>query len=388
MKELREKNDLVVIGVTQEQHPDRCRLFAQWQQFDWPILHDPINLLKLRAVPVVIAIDEHGIVRNTRPQHSFLEDFIAKHFEAPSDPIPALKVVRPDIGALEARAKASKSFQAWRELGDAAILWGGAKHLDLTVEAYQTAVQLKPNDAASRFRLGVAHRMRYESKLRRDDDFARAVAEWGKALEIDPNQYIYRRRIEQYGPRLIKPYPFYDWIERAKREVKSRGETPIPLATEPSGAEIAQPSRMFPTSKTVVASPDPDGRINRDADRLIRISPVVVPSRIRRGGAARIHVSFRPLTKQAHWNNESEPLRVWIESPAEWTIEKRLLESPQPKKPESREERSIEFEVRAPRGTDENATLKGYALYFVCEEAGGKCLYLRQDFTVEIRVVE
>ncbi len=52
-----------MLGVTQEQHADRCRLFAQWKQFGWPILHDPINLLEAPAVPIVVAIDEHGIVR-------------------------------------------------------------------------------------------------------------------------------------------------------------------------------------------------------------------------------------------------------------------------------------------------------------------------------------
>ena len=59
---------LVLLGVTQEQHADRCRLFAQWKRFDWPILHDPINLLEAPAVPIVVAIDEHGIVRAIRPR--------------------------------------------------------------------------------------------------------------------------------------------------------------------------------------------------------------------------------------------------------------------------------------------------------------------------------
>ena len=48
------KGKLVLLGVTQEQHADRCRLFSQWKQFDWPILHDPINVLDLLGVPVVV----------------------------------------------------------------------------------------------------------------------------------------------------------------------------------------------------------------------------------------------------------------------------------------------------------------------------------------------
>ena len=79
---------LVLLGVTQEQHADRCRLFAQWKRFDWPILHDPINLLEAPAVPIVVAIDEHGIVRAVGPHPETLEaDFLDKTFadEASSD---------------------------------------------------------------------------------------------------------------------------------------------------------------------------------------------------------------------------------------------------------------------------------------------------------------
>ena len=72
---------LVLLGVTQEQHPERCRLFAQWKQFDWPILHDPINVLESMAVPIVVAIDEHSIVRSTPPNpKTFAADFLNKSF--------------------------------------------------------------------------------------------------------------------------------------------------------------------------------------------------------------------------------------------------------------------------------------------------------------------
>ncbi|HVL13287.1 MAG TPA: hypothetical protein VM529_12035 [Gemmata sp.] len=64
---------LVVLGVTQEQHSERCRLFAQWKGFDWPILHDPINVLGSSAVPIVLALDEHGIVRERLDHELLLE---------------------------------------------------------------------------------------------------------------------------------------------------------------------------------------------------------------------------------------------------------------------------------------------------------------------------
>ena len=53
----------MLLGIAQEHHAERCRLFAQWHGFDFQILHDPINLTEPRAVPRVIAIDEQGIVR-------------------------------------------------------------------------------------------------------------------------------------------------------------------------------------------------------------------------------------------------------------------------------------------------------------------------------------
>lgn len=387
VKELREKHELVLLGVTQEQHADRCRLFAQWQQFDWPILHDPINSLELRAVPVAVAIDEHGIVRETRPRASSIASFVARKYQAPGDNVSADKPDVPSIVDLETRTKQSKSPRAWQDLGDALILWGGKDKLDRAVASYQAAVKSNPRDAASHFRLGVAYRMRYESTLRNDEDFLRAVSEWGKALEIDPNQYIFRRRIQQYGPRLDKPYPFYDWVDRAVSDIESRGDSPIQLVFKPSGAEIATPSRQLEKSQTPATSPDPKGKINRDANGLIRINAVVVPSKIQRGKTGRVHLSFR-TTNKAHWNNESEPLKVWIESQPGWTIEKQQFESNRPKKAESNEERTVEFEFRAASDANEASSIRGFALYFVCEEADGTCLYLRQDFVIDVQITD
>ena len=67
----------MLLGITQEQDPDRCRLLAQWKGFGWPILHDPINIMGSRGVPVLVAIDEHGIVRDTAPRlDRFQADFL------------------------------------------------------------------------------------------------------------------------------------------------------------------------------------------------------------------------------------------------------------------------------------------------------------------------
>lgn len=71
----------------------------------------------------------------------------------------------------------------------------------------------------------------------------------GKALDLVP--YIFRRRIQQYGPRLDKPYPFYDWVSEARAAVLARGETPVEPRVEPGGAELAAPlERMAEDSGT------------------------------------------------------------------------------------------------------------------------------------------
>ncbi len=379
---------LVLLGVTQEQHADRCRLFARWKGFDWPILHDPINLLEAPAVPIVVALDEHGIVRAVGPRpETFAREFLDKTF-ADDAPAGASKSSGPpDPTSLLREARARRDADAWREAGDALTVWGGVARVDEAIDTYTRAVRLEPSDKNARFRLGVAYRMRHESAGRRPGDFQAAVDAWGRALELDPNQYIWRRRIEQYGPLLAKPYPFYDWVERARSEIRDRGEEPVPLAEEPSGSELAGPARDVTVEASAPVEPDPNGRIHRDSRRLIEAEVAVIPRRVRPGEAARVHLSFRPnATRTGHWNNESTPLQVWVAGADGWTIATRRLEASQGDQPESDEVRRLDFEVKAPPAGAGKVRLAAYALYNVCEQAGGRCLFLRQDLTIEIDV--
>jgi hypothetical protein len=384
---------LAVLGITQEQHPERCRLFAQWKQFDWPILHDPIDVTGPRVVPIVMAIDEYGIIRSTRPRiDTFEEEFLNKTFPAPPDAAKAAQpaVARaPDLAALQERAKRSDTAADWRACGDALVLWGGIERNDDAIAAYRRAAELAPSDGDAHFRLGVCYRRRFESENRGRGDFQSAIDAWGRALAIDPNHYIWRRRIQQYGPRLIKPYPFYDWIELAIRDIRERGETPIELAVRPSGAEIASPQRRFAVSETDAAPPDPQGRINRDTAGLIDVEVAIVPSRIKPGESVRAHVTLRPnRARQAHWNNENEPLKLWVEAPHGWKTDRPLRAAPQGGEPETTETRSIEFELQSPQDASGTVKLSAYALYYVCEGANGTCLYLRHDIPIEVRFEE
>ena len=381
---------LVVLGVTQEQHADRCRLFAQWKQFNWPILHDPINLLEAPAVPIVVAIDEHGIVRAVRPRpETFKAEFLDKTFADDAKAGATQSAGPPDPASLRRNAEAKPDGGAWRALADALTIWSPANRLDEAIDAYTRALTLDPSDKNAQFRLGVAHRMRHESPGRRPGDFQAAVDAWGRALALDPNQYIWRRRIEQYGPRLTKPYAFYDWIVQAREEITGRGETPVPLAVEPYGSELAGPIREVRAEAAAPVEPDPKGQIQRDAQRLIEVEAVVVPNRVLPGQAARVHLTFRPSAAHTgHWNNESTPLRIWIVGADGWTTSSHLLEAQQPAGPESLEVRRLDFEVKAPAAATGKTRLAAYAVYNACETAGGRCLYLRQDLTIELETAK
>jgi hypothetical protein len=381
---------MVVLGVTQEQHADRCQLFAQWQRFDWPILHDPINLLEAPAVPIIVAIDEHGIVRAVRPRpETFAAEFVDKTFADDAPPDAPRSAGPPDPTALRLQAEANPDAGAWRAVGDALTIWGGEERTHQAIDAYDRALKLDPADKNSWFRLGVAHRMRHESVGRRPGDFQAAINAWGRALDLDPNQYIWRRRIEQYGPRLTKPYAFYDWVLQAKAEISRRGDTPVALTVEPYGSELAGRVRDVVAEASAPAEPDPKGQIHRDDERLIEAEVVVVPARIRPDQAARVHVTFRPgVAHKSHWNNESTPLRVWVVGAEGWTVASRLLEAPQGDQPESDEIRRIDFEVKAPSTAQGRVRLAAYSLYNTCEQAGGRCLFLRQDLSVELDVAK
>jgi hypothetical protein len=90
--------------------------------------------------------------------------------------------------------------------------------------------------------------------------------------------------------------------------------------------------------------------------------------------------------QKAHWNNEAESLRLWIDPPAGWQVAERLLTARTEPKPISEEVRSLEFEVKAPAKATGKIRLTAYALYHVCNDVGGQCLYLRLDIPVELNV--
>ena len=368
-----------MVGVIQEQHPDRALLFMQWQRMKWPLLVDSLNLLGVTGAPVTVFLDEAGVIRSVNPSKDSLPAFLRKDFAVHKGE----KISNTDLA--DGRALLLDSAPGSMDRGDFEFLWGGSGGADRAIFAYRQALSSGGENAAALFRLGVAYRRRYDSDRRQADDFSRAVVHWSRALDLNPNQYIWRRRIQQYGPRLAKPYSFYDWIPEARKAIADRGESPIRLAVEPGGAEFASPSQSFAAVQSE-ANPDPEEKIHQDSDRLIQIESTAVPGRVRPGEAVRVRLLLRPnKTRNAHWNNEAEDLILWAKATEGWHINKAFHRYSLPLDPVSVEPRKIEFEAKtSAKTTLPHETIRGYVLYYICEGNKGQCLYRRQNFEVKV----
>ncbi len=371
MQAARESGRVRMLGIVQEQHGERAALFAQWKHIDWPIVYDPFAHLEVTYVPIMLGVDETGVVRKLWPAgrgaDQVEEEFLAQSFEQTSH------VTAPNATPVDAELRA---------------LWAnaGIARLDALITAYDALVQAHPENGHVHFRRGVAYRMRHDAPGRRPGDFQDAARAWTRALEIDPNNYIWRRRLQQYGPRTAKPYPFYDWVAQARDEIRARGETPVALTVEPGDSEQARPGDVPRAAASTEPAADADRRIERDPGALIQIETTAVPARVPPGGSARLYVSLRPRTgSESHWNNEVDDLAVWVEPSR--TLAQRVHTFPNPPRALSREERVVEIDVVVPNDAAPGAhTLPAYALYYVCEDAQGVCLYRRQDLTLSVEV--
>ena len=387
-KALAAKGDIQVVGLIQEQHPDRCRLFQQWHEMDWPVLVDSLNRLGVSRVPYTFLIDQHGIIRFTKPGPADLETFLSTDYTPTF--VPKKLDGPPDLDEIirrfEVREEESTPPEALMEYGDALYLRGRGNDIDQSILAYGEAARNDGPPAAS-FRLGVALRRRHESDRRRPGDFQAAIHAWKAALDREPNQYIWRRRIQQYGPRPDQPYPFYTWVDEAREAIRARGEEPRPLLVEPSGAEMAGARREAPRAEPPAESPDPDGRISRDEAPLVRIEIAVAPATDARRKVARAHVILTPNAEsKGHWNNEAGDTIVWLDPPEGVRLERRAFALPKAAAETSVEPRRMEFEadLSVAKASGTSVPIHGYVLYYVCEGASGECLYLRQDFVVEV----
>lgn len=401
-RELRESGRLALVGLVQEQHPERAELFALWQDFDWPVLWDPFTLSGSQVVPRTFLLDGQGVVRAMNPRPEQIEALVAA-LEA--EPAPALEPVTGDnpwaripesewhLGGGDKRLLAeqldvppgSPTAQAWAALAE--VLFAGAwshdaEVLDRAIDTLGAYVAEHTDDAPMIFRLGVLLRMRLDRGTPRDGDFQAAVDAWSAALALRPSQYIWRRRLQQYGPRLDQPYPFYTWVDEARADLGARGVS-MPSVGRLTEAERA---RAVTSPRAPEEAPDPAGTYPRDEDGWLRHESAVVFDTSRGRPRGRVHLTLTPDDRRdVHWNNETLPTLVWLDDPpAGWTLERRGFAVGETTSVVSAEARAIDFEVELPADS-EGGTLTGYAIVQACEGDAGVCIALRHDFAVEIR---
>ena len=119
---------------------------------------------------------------------------------------------------------------------------------------------------------------------------------------------------------------------------------------------------------------------------LVAAEVVVTPPRISAGESVHVQVTLS-LAGGAHWNNEVEPLRLWVRPAEGWTALPPYAVCVSPDAPTSDEPRSLEFEASAPEDAPDGLVrLSCYALYYLCEDAEGICSYLRLDIPVQVEV--
>ncbi|KAA3608102.1 MAG: hypothetical protein DWQ01_13590 [Planctomycetota bacterium] len=357
------------IGLIQEQHPDRCALFMQWQQLKMPVWVDSLNRLGVQAVPLMWAIDEHGVVRATRPQWDWIEgEFLATDYPEPKSISTAIRE-------------------------EAAVSHFHAGRLDQAIDAWQAMlphIHPAPDRGALLFRLGCAFRARHDSQNRRPGDFQKAIQAWTEALRLFPQNYIWRRRLQQYGPSLEKPYPFYPWIEEARAAIQARGQQPQPLRVEPEGAELVYPKR--PQVGEEIPPADPQGKLARDTSPWVEVEWAIAPSPIKPGGRGRLYLFFEPSAlKTALWNPPGGDLQWWWQPNPKLQFVRRSAATSLGQEETSRQRHVLEFEFQIeeeafPPGENQpqELWLDGYGVYPLCLEVGGECVFLRRDLRLRI----
>lgn len=355
---------LVVLGVVQEQHAERTRLYQQWREFQWPIVQDALNLLQVKVVPLPIAINEQGVVVSHDARPEFIESWLADD---------------PDTKAIDYSPQVDEKLAAIREK----FLWQGAEGIGDSIADYESLIaDSHKNNPQAHFEVAVCYRNRFDT-TGNPDDFQKAIDHWSRALEFDPNQYIYRRRIQQYGARLGKPYPFYDWVPQAQTDIIERGDEPVELKVALSGAEIASPIRRFESMKSTIDW-DSANRIDADESDLINAQAVAVPATVKPGSATRVHVLVSPGAN-AKWNNEGDPTAFVVESVDGAVLSQSSFEYDLPKEAESSETRRFEFEVLLDEQATDPVTIRGSVLINLCVVDSGVCIYLRKPVEITIQ---
>jgi thiol-disulfide isomerase/thioredoxin len=388
-KPLVAEGKLAVLAVAHEQHADRCRLFAQWKGIDWPILHDPLNLINVETLPLVVAVDEHGIVRSTDLQPDDLaKKFIQEEFERPDELPPPGPAELTDTRITRRVAKDSRSIKGWRDHGDALVLAGAPVQINEAIDAYRQGLKQKKGDVDARtyFRLGVAHRLRHDRPEHQDGDFQAAVDAWRKAVELAPDNAVFAARLRQYAPTVGKPHAYFDWVETAVKEIITRGQTPIKLAVEPCATERGQSTETSPNKEKPKAGDGAPASPQPDKDNLVEVEKTVVRSADEKAvGVVEVQLTFRPDPGRAvRWDDATGGLSARIEPQEGAKVAAASVKYAPLPDPVLENARTLSFDVQLPKRHGEAVAMTVHAIYAVRQGESGPPSLLSRDISVKI----
>ena len=81
-------------------------------------------------------------------------------------------------------------------------------------------------------------------------------------------------------------------------------------------------------------------------------------------------------------------LALWVSVPSRWDANSEYLTVPRPQEAVSQEEPSVELELFASASAAPGLqVISAYALYYVCEDVYGACLYRRQDLSINVEIL-
>ncbi len=414
-RELVAAGRLRVIGVVQEQHRERAALWLKWQGIGWPVAWDPFNQLEVKLVPKVLAVQPGGLVLKDRLHPKRIEgeggllevmgrmQGATAELEQPAQFGPHLARARGPITPADEPGEFAPAAMATLLMDRQRLDAGSCNRRRAAVQALVDRARAPDATARDHFRAGVAQRLLLdlEGPSQRPGEqpnqgrFQGAINSWSRALSLDPGQYIWRRRIQQWGPRLDKPYPFYDWVPLARKELAARGLEPAAWKVLLSGSETARGGYDLPVP-AVQENPDPLAQIPSDVKQRVSLHWAVAPHTGFAGpnvrvapGTSRVHLSL-VLAEDVRIEPEGGPLGIWIDLPDGWRARSSWIDL-HPVGEEDYQDSRLDFELVAPApGPPGEAPppvprLTGYVLYPVCVGENGVCNLLRRNFDLDLR---
>lgn len=304
---------LVIVGVAHDVYAERARLFVQWKGIDGPILHDPVNHVRLSRLPRFVAIDENGYVRDTAPElKSFSSRFVNRKFPGAPAPIPPNTEEPPLL--VVTRREAIQAHMAPEETrhGDALLIRNLPAMLGDAVKFYRRAIKNDPRSAQAHYGLGIALRRRFESEFRRAGDFRLFVAAWKKAAALAPDHQIYQGALAALAPPGNPRRCAYQWMEEARAQLAKRGETPVALSVPPLRTETCGPAAGEASNGDSPSAP----KAKDDEDHHVRIEAAVVRSADPgRPTVYELHLALCPdLDRDVRWSSDASLTYVTISS--------------------------------------------------------------------------